>query len=73
MSIQETAAKIKGYRTVAFNVVAGVVGALYGNEAVQLVQSLGLTADQAVDALVGLIVAGNVVLRFFTTTPVGQR
>lgn len=73
MSIQDIAAKLKGYRTIAFNVAVGVAGALYGQEIVDAITSLGLTVDQAIDAVVALVVAANVALRLVTNTPVGRR
>ena len=65
-------AKAKGYRTIAFNTAVVVVGAFYGQDAVHAVQAFGLTADQAADALVALVAAANVALRFFTNTAVGK-
>lgn len=73
MSIQDVAAKLKGYRTIAFNVAVGVAGALYGQEVVDAITALGLTTDQAIDAVVALVVAANVALRFVTNTKVGAR
>lgn len=66
-------AKFKGARTVIFNVAVAVAGVLYGDDAVNAVTALGLTTDQAVDALVGLWAAANVVLRIVTTTPIFRR
>lgn len=73
MSIQDVVAKFKGYRTVAFNAVAVVVAAVYGDAAVAALQNFGTTADQAVDILVALWGAANIALRAVTTTPIGKK
>lgn len=73
MSIQDIAAKLKGYRTIAFNVAVGVAGAFYGQEVIDAITATGLSADAAIDAVVAFVVAANVALRFLTNTKVGQR
>ena len=73
MNIQDIAAKLKGYRTIAFNVAVGVAGAFYGQEVLDLITALGLSVDQAIDAVVALVAAANVALRFITNTSVGRR
>lgn len=65
--------KLKGYRTIAFNLAVAVVGVLFGQDVVAAVSALGLSTDQAIDAVVALIGAANIVLRFFTTTPALKR
>lgn len=65
--------KIRGYKTVIFNVAVALAGAIYGQEAVDAVTQLGLTTDQATDALVAVWAAANVALRAITRTPIGQR
>jgi len=65
--------KLKGFRTIVFNVATAVVGVLWGEEAVTAVANLGLGADNAEDALLSAWAAINVLLRVVTTTPVGQK
>jgi hypothetical protein len=62
--------KIKGYKTVAFNLAIAVAGVLFGDEAVQALTALGLSSDAAIDALVALWASGNVALRAITNTPI---
>lgn len=58
---------MKGYRTVIFNVLAAILPVLEASG-----QDLGLTGQNL--AYYGLAVTvGNIVLRFFTTTPVGSK
>jgi hypothetical protein len=65
--------KLKGYRTVLFNVASAVGGVLWGDEAVEAVANLGLGLDSAEKALLVAWAAVNVLLRLVTTTPVGQK
>lgn len=62
--------KLQGYRTVIINAAAALAAAFFGHDAVAAIQNLGLSFDSAVSALVSLYGAGNVALRFFTTSPV---
>lgn len=70
--------QLKGYRTVAFNVVSGLVlgiAVVSGHS-----DTAAQTAAQATDALNSLleagsavILVGNVVLRFFTDSPIFKK
>ena len=57
-------AKMKGWRTLGFNLLTGVAYALSSVTAIP-----GLDAQ----TLFGINLIGNLVLRFFTNTPVGKK
>jgi small basic protein len=65
---------LKGYRTVVYNAVSGLVGIA----AILMVadfELLGFTAQQAAMAALGLKIfdnLSNLLLRYITTTPVGE-
>jgi small basic protein len=65
---------MKGYRTILFNMVSGLVGIA----AILMVtdfETLGFTAQQAATAALGLKIFDNVanlLLRAITTGPVGE-
>ncbi len=58
---------MKGWKTVIFNIAAAILPAL---EAIDMTDVLG-SEGMSIYALV--ITIANVVLRFFTKTPVGQK
>lgn len=64
---------IKGNRTRVFVVLAALAQAFYGEQIVGSIEALGLSTDQAIDALIALNAAAALVLRQVTTTPPGQR
>lgn len=58
---------LKGYKTVIFNILAAIIPVLEVSGAELGLEGQGL-------ALYGLAVTiGNIVLRFFTNTPIGQK
>jgi len=58
---------MKGYKTVIFNILASILPVLEASGA-----DLGLTGQNL--ALYGLgITVGNIILRAFTTTAIGQK
>jgi hypothetical protein len=61
--------KIKGYRTIAFNLAVAVTGVVFGEDVVAAIRALGLSTDQAIDVIVGLVGAANIALRLVTSTP----
>lgn len=66
---------LKGYRTVAFNVVSGVVLAIavatgHGVDAQHTAAQVTDALNQLLEAGSAVILAGNVVLRFLTTSPI---
>lgn len=58
---------MKGYRTIALNVLATVVGALMATD------WAGVTDARTAGLVVGGLGVANTVLRFFTDGPVGDR
>lgn len=58
---------MKGYRTVLFNIAAAILPVLEMSG-----QDLGLTG-QTLAIYTLLVTGGNLVLRMFTTTPVGKK
>jgi hypothetical protein len=66
---------LKGYRTVAFNVVSGlVIAAMYASGHADTAAQTAAQATSALNDLLaagaGLIVVGNVALRALTSTPI---
>lgn len=66
---------IQGYKTVIFNGIAASVTAIavftgHGADAVNVIQSITGSLDSGIAAVVGTIAGVNVILRWFTTTPI---
>lgn len=67
--------QLQGYKTLIFNGLIALItvgAALSGHsaDAVSTINSLTGSLDASITGVVGLIAAGNIVLRWFTTTPV---
>ena len=58
---------IKGYKTVLFNLLAAIVPVLEASG-----DDIGLTGQKLALYTLGVTV-GNMILRFFTTTPIGKK
>ena len=54
---------MKGWKTIVFNVLTGIL---------LLVDNMGEGLGISNEVIAGIIVVGNMVLRFVTTTPVGK-
>lgn len=65
--------KLKGWRTVIFNVGVAVAGVLWGDEAAKAIGDLGLGLDNAENSLIAAWGLANVALRFITTTPIAAK
>lgn len=54
---------MKGWKTIAFNVLTG---------ALLLLENMGVGLGLSNEILAAVLTVGNLILRFLTTTPVGQ-
>ena len=55
---------MKGWKTITFNVLTGIL---------LLVEGMGKGFGLTPETVSAILVVGNVILRFFTTTPVGKK
>ncbi len=58
---------MKGYKTVLFNILAAIMPVLEASG-----QDLGLEGDKLAYYALGVTI-GNIILRFFTDTKIGQK
>ena len=65
--------KIKGYRTVIFNVSIAVLAVLYGEDVVVAAQNVDISSEETLAVVSTLIAAVNVFLRVITKTPIGKQ
>lgn len=62
--------RLKGYRTIAFNVIALLPPIL---DALSMVDVHGLLGDKGYAVYSVIVLIANIYLRSITTTPVGQK
>lgn len=69
----QTVQKIKGYKTVLFNVLVANAAVLFGQDVVNALLQLGLTFDDALEIIVAIVAAVNILLRAITDSPIFKK